>query len=111
MTAALMLLSGVVKVIRGHADGSSVVAIGAAVVLVTLVWALPATVISKSGFRRVFKFTPWTEVAAVFPAGPGDPDVLIALRDGHKVSLVGVKQDHSAGILALAQQATGHAAA
>lgn len=110
MIAALMLFSGVLKLVRGHADGSGVVAIGAAVLLASLVWGLPATVISTSGFRRIFKFTPWTEVAAVFPAGPGDPDVLVALANGQKVSLVGVKQDRGAGILALAQQATRHAA-
>ena len=99
VTAVLLFSSGVVTMMRGRADGGSYAAVGVAIVLAILVWGVPATVISTSGFRRGFKFTPWTEVAAVFPAGPGDPDLLIGLRSGQKISLVGVGQDHRLGSL------------
>lgn len=106
VTSVLMLGVQVLTMVEGHADSGSYALAGLAVLLLVLVWRLPATVITTTGFHRGLCFTPWTEVAAVFPAGPGDPDLLIGRRDGKKVSLVGVGQGHRPGIIALALRAS-----
>ena len=107
LAAALTVIAAAVAIMKGQPDVGTFVLTGVWVLGAVLVWRLPATVITTAGFRRRgSKITPWTEVAAVFPAGPGDPDVLIALRNGKKVSLVGVDQEQRAGIIALARKAS-----
>lgn len=105
VVAALLLSSSVVATVKGSADAGSYAVAGAAGLILLFVWKYPATVITRTGFRRGFTFTPWVQVAAVFPAGPGDPDLLIGLRNGKKVSLVGVGQEHRPGIIALVGRA------
>lgn len=106
VTAVVILSSSVLAMANGRADGGSYARAGIAALLLLVVWGLPATVITTTGFRRGFRFTSWAEVAAVFPAGPGDPDLLIGLRNGKKVSLVGVGQERGPGIIALAGRAS-----
>lgn len=69
-----------------------------------VVWFVPQTIISTAGVRLVWRhrFIPWAQVERVYQAGPGDPNILIGLRGGKRLSLPGVRHDRLPGILILA---------
>ncbi len=106
VTPVLLLYVSVLAMVNGRADGRSYALAGLAVLLLFLVWRLPATVVTTTGFRRGLRFTSWAQVTAALPAGPGDPDLLIGLRNGKRVSLVGVGQERRPGVIALAERAS-----
>ncbi len=105
LIVALGLIRHVLPIARGRATIGDYIGIGFFLLVLVLVWTIPATVLTTAGYRRGFRFTPWQDVVAVFPAGPGDPDLLIGLRSGKKVSLVGVRHDRRAGVQALVARA------
>ncbi len=76
------------------------------VVLMAAAWWVPQTIVSTAGVRLVWRgrFIPWTDVDRVYQAGPGDPNVLVGLRGGKRLSLPGVNRDRLPGILILASR-------
>ena len=75
------------------------------VTLLCAVWLVPQTIISTAGVRLLWRrrFVAWDQIERIYPAGPGDPNILVGLRSGKAQSLPGVKQDRLAGILILAR--------
>jgi len=82
------------------------------VAFLAAVWLVPQTIISTAGVRLIWRrrFVPWNEIERIYPAGPGDPNILVGLRGGKALSLPGVKQNRLPGILILARMhGPGHA--
>jgi len=79
--------------------------------VVTALWFVPQTVVSTTGIRLLWRlrFIPWVDVARVYGSGPGDPNLLLGLVDGKRLSLPGVPADRLPGVLILARQATAAA--
>lgn len=77
-------------------------------VLVLLVgWVVPATIVTRAGFRRgrFLREVPWAAVTTVHPP-PRGGDVQVRLRDERVRRLDGVKADRLSGIVLLAHAAT-----
>lgn len=105
-TPLLLFYVLVLGIVRGRADGRTYVLAVGVVLVVILVWGLPATVVTTNGFRRGFRFTSWAEVATVLPARPGHRNTLIGLRNSEKISLIGVGEERRPGVIALAGRAS-----
>ncbi len=74
-------------------------------------WLVPQTIVSTTGIRLVwrFRFIPWSDVARIYGSGPGDPNLLIGLANGKRLSVPGLPPDRLPGILILARQLAGAA--
>ena len=98
------LVPGAVGMADGHLWGFIGVAVG--VVCLLLAWAVPATIVTRSGFRRgrFLRAVPWSAVTTVYPP-PRGGDVQVRLRDERVLRLDEVKADRLAGIVLLAHAA------
>lgn len=72
--------------------------------LLLTAWVLPATVITRTGFRRsrFYRLVPWSEVISVYPP-PAGGHIQVRLQSSKVVVLDGVTAEHLPGTVALAQ--------
>lgn len=101
----VLLVPGVLGVAAGNLWALGGVVAG--VLLLTLAWAVPATIVTRAGVRRgrFLRSVPWSAVTTVHPP-PRGGDVQVRLRDDRVLRLDGVKADRLAGIVLLAHAAT-----
>ncbi|WP_420120717.1 hypothetical protein [Nakamurella sp.] len=99
------LVPGLLGLVAGNLWAVPPVIAGA--LCLALGWLVPATIVSRSGFRRgrFLRPVPWSAVTTVHPP-PRGGDVQVRLRDDRVLRLDGVKADRLAGIVLLAHAAT-----
>lgn len=103
LTSLLLISFHVAPVLGGRPAADDIVVMIVCPLLLTVLWTLPATVITTAGYRRALRYrlVGWQNVAAVLPAEMGIQDVVVALHTGEKVSLARVNQDRRTGVEAL----------
>lgn len=102
--ALVLLVPGALAVAAGTLLALPVLVLGVLVAL--LGWAVPATVVDRTGFRRgrFLRHVPWSAVTTVYRP-PRGGDVQVGLRNGRVLRLDGVKADRVAGVVLLAHAA------
>lgn len=101
----VFLVPGVLGLTAGNLW--SLPALVAGALLLLLGWVVPATIVTRDGFRRgrYLRRSAWSDVTTVYPP-PRGGDVQVRLRDERVVRLDGVKAGRLTGIVLLAHAAT-----
>lgn len=101
----VFLVPGVLGLTAGNLWSLPALVAGALFLL--LGWVVPATIVTRDGFRRgrYLRRSAWSDVTTVYPP-PRGGDVQVRLRDERVVRLDGVKAGRLTGIVLLAHAAT-----